>query len=378
MNFSKGARGEATLLTFDDARTLFHEFGHGLHGLLSNVTYPIISGTGVARDFVELPSQLYEHWLSEPEVLSRFAVHYRTGEPMPKPLLDKLLAAANFNKGFETVEYTASALVDLELHLIGDPAQLDIAEFERRELARIGMPKAITLRHRIPHFQHVFSGDGYSAGYYSYMWSEVMDADAYGAFEETSDPFDPATAERLLTCIYSAGGRQDPEEAYIAFRGTRTEDRRPSQETRLCRIVDTGHSGSTGSDPMPHPSAHSSGFLRICLVLSGLTGALGVASLALSAHATASPLLATAAQMLLFHAPVFLGLGAVSQTRRLPLLPAVPILLSLGLILFCSDLYSRVVLEHRLFLQWRRRQGGMLVISSWMALALSAVRILPR
>ncbi|MCX2722958.1 M3 family metallopeptidase [Roseibium salinum] len=219
MNFSKGARGEATLLTFDDARTLFHEFGHGLHGLLSNVTYPIISGTGVARDFVELPSQLYEHWLSEPEVLSRFAVHYRTGEPMPKPLLDKLLAAANFNKGFETVEYTASALVDLELHLIGDPAQLDIAEFERRELARIGMPKAITLRHRIPHFQHVFSGDGYSAGYYSYMWSEVMDADAYGAFEETSDPFDPATAERLLTCIYSAGGRQDPEEAYIAFRG---------------------------------------------------------------------------------------------------------------------------------------------------------------
>ncbi|PVB63563.1 M3 family metallopeptidase [Labrenzia sp. 011] len=219
MNFSKGAPGEATLLTFDDARTLFHEFGHGLHGLLSNVTYPFISGTSVARDFVELPSQLYEHWLSEPEVLSKFAVHYRTGEPMPRALLDKLLAASNFNKGFETVEYTSSALIDLELHLLDDPADLDIADFERRELGRIGMPKAITMRHRIPHFQHVFSGDGYSAGYYSYMWSEVMDADAFGAFTEKGNPFDPQTAEKLLTHIYSAGGRQDPEEAYVAFRG---------------------------------------------------------------------------------------------------------------------------------------------------------------
>ncbi|WP_269582343.1 M3 family metallopeptidase [Roseibium sp. Sym1] len=219
MNFSKGAPGEATLLTFDDARTLFHEFGHGLHGLLSDVTYPVISGTGVARDFVELPSQLYEHWLSQPDVLSKFAVHYRTGEPMPEALLEKLLAAANFNQGFATVEYTASALVDLELHLLEDPSDLDITAFEKQALGGIGMPDAITMRHRIPHFQHVFSGDGYSAGYYSYMWSEVMDADAFGAFEEKGDIFDPQTAEKLLTHIYSAGGRQDPEDAYVAFRG---------------------------------------------------------------------------------------------------------------------------------------------------------------
>ncbi len=219
MNFSKGAPGEATLLTFDDARTLFHEFGHGLHGLLSDVTYPIISGTSVARDFVELPSQLYEHWLSEPEVLSKFATHYRTGEKMPKDLLDKLLAAANFNQGFATVEYTASALIDLELHLLDSPDEIDIAAYEKAELGKIGMPDAITMRHRIPHFQHVFSGDGYSAGYYSYMWSEVMDADAFGAFKEAGDIFDEETADRLLTHIYSAGGRPDPEETYKAFRG---------------------------------------------------------------------------------------------------------------------------------------------------------------
>lgn len=219
MNFSKGASGEATLLTFDDARTLFHEFGHGLHGLLSDVTYPMISGTSVARDFVELPSQLYEHWLSEPEVLSRFAIHYKTGEPMPKALLDKLLAAANFNQGFATVEYTACALLDLELHLLDDPSSFDPVAFEKAELDKIGMPKAITMRHRIPHFQHVFSGDGYSSGYYSYMWSEVMDADAFGAFKEAGDIFDKDTADKLLTNIYSAGGRPDPEDAYVAFRG---------------------------------------------------------------------------------------------------------------------------------------------------------------
>ncbi|WP_415717044.1 M3 family metallopeptidase [Roseibium sp.] len=219
MNFSKGAPGEATLLTFDDARTLFHEFGHGLHGLLSNVTYPMISGTSVARDFVELPSQLYEHWLSEPEVLSKYAVHYKTGEQMPVELLDKLLAAANFNTGFQTVEYTACALVDLELHLLDSPKEMDVADFEVQELKKIGMPDAIAMRHRIPHFQHIFSGDSYSAGYYSYMWSEVMDADAFGAFKEAGNIFDPATADRLLKHIYSAGGRPDPEETYIAFRG---------------------------------------------------------------------------------------------------------------------------------------------------------------
>lgn len=219
MNFSKGAKGEATLLTFDDANTLFHEFGHALHGLLSNVTYPVISGTSVARDFVELPSQLYEHWLSRPEVLSRYAVHYRTGEPMPKDLLDKLLAAENFNQGFATVEYTACALVDLEMHLMTDTDNLDVTTYEKQALEKIGMPEAITMRHRVPHFAHAFAGDGYSAGYYSYMWSEVMDADAFGAFEEAGDIFHKETAERLLTHIYSAGGRPDPEETYKAFRG---------------------------------------------------------------------------------------------------------------------------------------------------------------
>ena len=223
MNFSKGAAGEATLLTFDDARTLFHEFGHGLHGLLSDVTYPMISGTHVARDFVELPSQLYEHWLSEPAVLSKFAIHYKTGEPMPKSLLDKVLAAANFNQGFATVEYTASALVDLDLHLKTDLSGFEPNAYEKEALGKIGMPSAINLRHRIPHFAHVFSGDGYSAGYYSYMWSEVMDADAFQAFEETGDVFDAPTARRLLENIYSAGGRQEPELAYQAFRGRAPE-----------------------------------------------------------------------------------------------------------------------------------------------------------
>ncbi|MBB5752826.1 M3 family metallopeptidase [Prosthecomicrobium pneumaticum] len=219
MNFSKPSDGEPALLSFDDARTLFHEFGHGLHGLLSDVSYPFISGTSVARDFVEFPSQLYEHWLERPEVLSRFAVHYRTGEPMPKALLDRLLATRNFNQGFATVEYTASALFDLDIHRLAEPGALDVTEFEKAELDRIGMPEAIVLRHRPPHFQHVFAGDGYSSAYYSYLWSEVLDSDGFGAFEEAGDPFDPAVAERLKTFVYSAGYRRDPAEAYRAFRG---------------------------------------------------------------------------------------------------------------------------------------------------------------
>ena len=219
MNFAKGAQGEASLLTFDDARTLFHEFGHGLHGLLSDVTYPMISGTSVARDFVELPSQLYEHWLSAPEVLQKYAIHYKTGEVMPDDLLKRLLAAENFNQGFATVEYISSALVDMALHQLKIPDTLDVTEFERDTLAKIGMPKQITMRHRIPHFAHAFSGEGYSAGYYSYMWSEVMDADAFRAFEETGNVFDAGLAEKLKKHIYSAGGRQDPGEAYKAFRG---------------------------------------------------------------------------------------------------------------------------------------------------------------
>lgn len=219
MNFSKGAEGSPALLSFDDAHTLFHEFGHALHGLLSDVTYPFISGTSVARDFVELPSQLYEHWLEQPEVLRRFAVHMQTGEPLPQFLLERLQKARNFNQGFATVEYTASALVDLDFHLLTDGRDLDVAAFEQATLNRIGMPTEIAMRHRSPHFAHVFSGDGYSAGYYSYLWSEVMDADAFDAFAETGDVFDPATAERLRTFIYAAGFRRDADEAYTAFRG---------------------------------------------------------------------------------------------------------------------------------------------------------------
>ena len=222
-NFAKAPAGEPTLLSFDDARTLFHEFGHALHGLLSAVTYPMIAGTNVATDFVELPSQLYEHWLEQPELLRRFALHYQTGAPMPEELLQRLVAARNFNKGFATVEYIACAEVDLDLHSLppphaGDQA-LDARAFEAQSLARIAMPQEIVMRHRLPHFAHIFSGGGYAAGYYSYMWSEVLDADAFAAFQETGDIFDRATAKRLRDCIYAAGGRQDPAEAYKSFRG---------------------------------------------------------------------------------------------------------------------------------------------------------------
>jgi peptidyl-dipeptidase Dcp len=219
MNFSKPAAGEAALLSFDDAHTLFHEFGHALHGLLSDVTYPLISGTNVARDFVELPSQLYEHWLERPEVLRAFARHAETGEAMPEALLDKVLAARTFNQGFQTVEYASSALVDMDLHLLTVDRPVDVVAFERGVLERIGMPAAMVMRHRTPHFQHIFSGDGYAAGYYSYLWSEVLDADAFDAFEETGDVFDAATAKRLRDFIYAAGYRRDPAEAYRAFRG---------------------------------------------------------------------------------------------------------------------------------------------------------------
>jgi peptidyl-dipeptidase Dcp len=218
-NFAKAAHGEPTLLSFDDARTLFHEFGHALHGLLSSVTYPSISGTNVATDFVELPSQLYEHWLEQPDVLRRFARHYQTGEPMPEALLQRLIAARNFDQGFGTVEYLASAIVDLDFHSLSAPDAIDPLAFEAMALARIGMPQEIAMRHRPPHFDHVFSGGGYAAAYYSYMWSEVLDADAFEAFEETGDIFDPATAERLRETIYAAGGAQDPADAYKAFRG---------------------------------------------------------------------------------------------------------------------------------------------------------------
>ncbi|MGN6465284.1 MAG: M3 family metallopeptidase [Rhizobiaceae bacterium] len=218
MNFAKPGKGEQALLSLDEARTLFHEFGHALHGMLTEVTWPSVSGTSVARDFVELPSQLYEHWLTVPEILEKHARHVRTGEPMPKALVEKMLAAKNFDAGFATVEYTSSALVDMAYHA-RPAAPQDPLRFEAETLEKIEMPDAIIMRHRTPHFLHVFSGEGYSAGYYSYMWSEVLDADAFSAFEETGDPFDPALAERLRKNIYAAGGSVDPEALYMAFRG---------------------------------------------------------------------------------------------------------------------------------------------------------------
>jgi peptidyl-dipeptidase Dcp len=220
MNFAKAPEGKPTLLTMDDARTLFHEFGHGLHGMMSDVTYGSISGTSVARDFVELPSQLYEHWFLAPEVLAQFARHAETGAAMPADLIERVIAASTFNQGFATVEYTASALVDMALH---EADVEDVMRVEAQVLQTLGMPEAITMRHRVPHFAHVFSGDGYSAGYYSYMWSEVMDADAFAAFEETGEVFHAETAAKLAAEIYSAGGRSDPAEAYTAFRGRMPE-----------------------------------------------------------------------------------------------------------------------------------------------------------
>jgi peptidyl-dipeptidase Dcp len=216
-NFAKPAKGEPALLSWDDARTLFHEFGHALHQILSDVTYESISGTSVARDFVELPSQLYEHWLEVPDVLGEFATHAATGAPMPKDLLDRLLAASTYDMGFQTVEYVASALVDLAFHEGAAPA--DPMAKQAEVLEALGMPYAIRMRHATPHFAHVFAGDGYSAGYYSYMWSEVMDADAFAAFEEAGGAFDRATAAKLERFILSAGGSEEADALYTAFRG---------------------------------------------------------------------------------------------------------------------------------------------------------------
>ncbi|MCG6856589.1 MAG: M3 family metallopeptidase [Salaquimonas sp.] len=217
MNFAKAAQGQPVLLSLDDAHTLFHEFGHALHGLLSQANYPSVAGTSVSRDFVELPSQLYEHWLTVPEVLRKYAVHSKTGEPIPPELIERVEAARNFNAGFRTVEYTACAMVDLAFHTAGEVK--DPMAFEAEKLGELDMPKAIVMRHRAPHFAHVFAGDGYSAGYYSYMWSEVLDADAFSVFEEKGDVFDAGTAEKLRANIYASGGSVDPEDAYKGFRG---------------------------------------------------------------------------------------------------------------------------------------------------------------
>ena len=212
INVCNFAKGDPALLSYDDARTLFHEFGHALHQMLSNVTYESISGTSVARDFVELPSQLYEHWLEVPEVLAEFATHAETGASMPKDMLEKVLGAATFDMGFQTVEYVASAFHD-------GPAPVDPMARQAEVLEDIGMPHAIGMRHATPHFAHVFAGDGYSSGYYSYMWSEVMDADAFAAFEEAGGAFDPERAKALEENILSTGGSVEPDVLYTRFRG---------------------------------------------------------------------------------------------------------------------------------------------------------------
>ncbi len=217
VNVCNFAKGNPCLLSWDDARTLFHEFGHALHQMLSNVTYGFVAGTNVARDFVELPSQLYEHWLAVPQVLEAHARHWKTGEPMPADMRARLLAASTYDQGFSTVEFVSSALVDLDFHEGAPPA--DPMARQAEVLQALGMPHAIRMRHATPHFAHVFSGDGYSAGYYSYMWSEVMDADAFAAFEEAGNPFDPALAKALETNILSAGGSEEADVLYTRFRG---------------------------------------------------------------------------------------------------------------------------------------------------------------
>jgi peptidyl-dipeptidase Dcp len=217
-NFVKGKPGEPLLISWDDATTMFHEFGHALHGLNSNVTYPTLSGTAVARDYVEFPSQLLEHWLSTPEVLQRFAVHYQTGKRIPQTLIDRIKRSATFNQGFATLEYLASALVDMKLHLAGD-RKIDPDAFERETLRELGMPGEIVMRHRTPHFLHVFSSDAYSAGYYSYLWSDVLTADAFEAFVEAGGPYDHKVAKRLRKYIFAVGNTIDPAEAYRSFRG---------------------------------------------------------------------------------------------------------------------------------------------------------------
>ncbi|MES2634277.1 MAG: M3 family metallopeptidase [Pseudomonadota bacterium] len=216
-NFAKGA---PTLLSFDDVRTLFHEFGHGLHGLLSNVTYEQLTGTSVLRDFVELPSQLFEHWTTEPEVLRKHARHFETGEPIPESLINKLQAARKFGQGYETVRYTSSALLDMAAHSHPDPGSVtDWVAFEAGILRGLGMPQAVHPMHRLVHFQHLFNSDGYAAGYYVYLWAEVLDADAFGAFREAGNVFDPQVAARLKRCIYSSGNSVEPGQAFEQFRG---------------------------------------------------------------------------------------------------------------------------------------------------------------
>jgi len=218
MNLNKPAEGEPTLMSYGDAVTLFHEFGHALHGLLSNVTYPTLSGTNVPRDWVEFPAQIYEHFIAQPEILKQFARHYETNEAMPDELIERIKNASTFNQGFATVEFTASALVDMAYHQMTDVEQIDVRAFEDKVLNEYGKPAEIIMRHRSTHFGHIFSG-GYSSAYYAYMWSEILDADGFDAFLEAKDIFDEATAQRLYDFVFSRGDTLNYLDAYVGFRG---------------------------------------------------------------------------------------------------------------------------------------------------------------
>ncbi len=218
-NFAKPPAGKPCLLSLDEVRTLFHEFGHGLHGLLSDVTYQRLAGTSVLRDFVELPSQINEHWALAPEILKKHAVHAQTGQPIPDALIERMKASEHFNQGFLTVAYTSCALIDMSLHSHPAPETLKLADFEMAECARLGVPEAVGMRHRPPQFRHLFADNGYAAGYYVYMWAEVLDADGFEAFEESGDVFNPELAAKLKRHIYAAGNKTDPADAYRAFRG---------------------------------------------------------------------------------------------------------------------------------------------------------------
>ncbi|HUF17950.1 MAG TPA: M3 family metallopeptidase [Thermoanaerobaculia bacterium] len=252
-NFVKGAEGEPVLISWDDASTLFHEFGHALHGLSSDVNYPSVAGTAVVRDYVEFPSQLLEHWLSTPEVLQRFALHHETGEPIPQELVDRIERASTFNQGFETTEYLSAALVDMKLHLAGDQT-IDPATFERETLAEMNMPDEIVLRHRLPHFLHLFSSDSYSAGYYSYLWSDVLTADAYEAFTEGTGPYDTAVSQRLRDNIFTVGNTIDPAEGYRAFRGRDPEVEALMRKRGFVADAQTATGGTSSAAPAPAPS----------------------------------------------------------------------------------------------------------------------------
>ena len=217
-NYIKGDDNKPVLISWDDATTLFHEFGHALHGLYSDVTYPSLSGTNVATDYVEFPSQILERWLSTPEVLQQFALHYKTGKPIPEALIQKIKQASQFNQGFETVEYLSSALVDMNIHLAGD-RDINPHDFEKEVLKSLKMPEEMVMRHRLPHFGHIFSDDGYAAGYYSYMWSDVISADAIEAFTQAGGLYDKQVADRLHQYVFSTGGTIEESKAYRLFRG---------------------------------------------------------------------------------------------------------------------------------------------------------------